>query len=49
MSFRIEKKYLIESNQVFEAKKWILNNNFNKLYPARIIESIYFYFSYAYI
>ena len=41
MSFRIEKKYLIQPNQILEVNNWLSKNNFSKLYSGRQIESIY--------
>ena len=42
MSFRIEQKLSINSNQIFEFKKWMKEKNYKKLYNDRIINSLYF-------
>ncbi len=42
MSFRTEEKLKINSSKFFELENWIINNGGYKLYPTRIINSIYF-------
>ena len=42
MSFRIEEKIFLKDFNIFEFKKWLVFNNSKKLYPSRIINSIYF-------
>ena len=42
MSFRIEEKIFLNNFNLFEFKKWLDHNNSKKLYPSRIINSIYF-------
>ena len=42
MSFRREEKLKISSSKIFHLKKWIIENEGKKIYPARKINSIYF-------
>ena len=42
MSFRKEEKLRVASSKIFELKKWIEENNGFKIFPSRIINSIYF-------
>ncbi len=42
MSFRIEEKYRLNEKKVFFFKKWLDENNAQKLFPRRKITSIYF-------
>ena len=42
MSFRIEDKLLINNNQLFEFKNYLMNNNGNILFPKRSVQSLYF-------
>ena len=42
MSFRIEEKFLINTNQIFDFKRWLSKKNYLKLYPNRKIKSLYF-------
>ena len=42
MSFRKEEKLLINSNQVFDFKKWMSSKGFLKIYKNRIVNSLYF-------
>jgi|TARA_B110000438_G_C15615846_1_gene564291 hypothetical protein len=41
MSFRIEEKLKINKSKIFRFLKWIKENNGEKLYPSRIINSLY--------
>jgi hypothetical protein len=42
MSFRIEEKFLINTNQIFDFKRWLSKKNYLKLYANRKIKSLYF-------
>ena len=42
MSFRLEEKISYKNFNLFEFKKWLFENNAIKLYPPRIINSVYF-------
>ena len=42
MSFRKEEKLLINSNQVFDFKKWMSSKGFLKIYKDRAVNSLYF-------
>ena len=42
MSFRIEDKLLINNNQLFEFKNYLMNNNGKILFPKRSVQSLYF-------
>lgn len=42
MSFRIEEKLLINKDSLIDFKKFILEKNAKKIYPKRIIKSLYF-------
>ena len=42
MSFRIEQKLKIAKGKIFQLKSWIFRNKGIRLYPNRIINSIYF-------
>lgn len=42
MSFRIEEKLLINTNQIYDFKKWLSKKKYLKLYPDRKIKSLYF-------
>ncbi len=42
MTFRVENKFVISKNKVFEFKKWMKKNNYKILYPKRKINSVYF-------
>lgn len=42
MSFRIEEKIYLNNFNIFDFKKWLVLNNSKKLFPTRIINSIYF-------
>ena len=42
MSFRYEYKYLVNPNRNLEFYNWLNKNDFKKIYPNRIINSIYF-------
>ena len=42
MSFRIEEKISFKNLNAFEFKKWIFDNGGKILFPARIINSLYF-------
>ena len=42
MSFRIEDKLLINNNQLFEFKNYLINNNGKILFPKRSVQSLYF-------
>ena len=42
MSFRKEEKLLINTNQVFDFKKWLNSKGFLKIYKDRAVNSLYF-------
>jgi len=42
MSFRIEKKFFIKKENLFDFKKELFSKNFKKLYQPRLVSSIYF-------
>jgi len=42
MTFRVEKKIVLNQSKVFDLKNWINDNDGSILYPNRIINSIYF-------
>lgn len=42
MSFRIEDKLLINKNQLFEFKNYLINNSGKVLFPKRRVQSLYF-------
>ena len=42
MSFRKEEKLLINTNQVFDFKKWLNSKGFMKIYKDRNVNSLYF-------
>ena len=42
MTFRIEEKLFLNTNQIHEFKKWINSKNSKKIYNNRIVRSIYF-------
>lgn len=42
MTFRIEEKIIIDKNFLHDFKKWINSNSAKKIYPDRLIKSIYF-------
>tara|TARA_B100000029_G_scaffold515906_1_gene625457 strand:- start:8607 stop:9227 length:621 start_codon:yes stop_codon:yes gene_type:complete len=42
MSFRREEKLKVARGKIFQLKKWINENNGHVVYPARIINSVYF-------
>ena len=42
MSFRVEEKFLINSNQIFEFKEYLFKKNAIVLFPERNIDSLYF-------
>ena len=42
MSFRKEEKLLINTNQVFDFKKWLDSKGFLKIYKDRTVNSLYF-------
>ena len=42
MSFRIEEKISINSQNLFDFKSFLINKNIKKIYQSRIIESLYF-------
>lgn len=42
MSFRIEKKFFIKKENLFDFKKKLFLKNFKKLYQPRLVSSIYF-------
>ena len=41
MSFRVEEKYNISQNKIFNLKKWLFKNKIYKIFPDRKISSLY--------
>ena len=42
MSFRIEEKLYLKSENLFDFKEYLIRKSAKKLYESRIIESLYF-------
>ena len=42
MTFRIEEKIILQNNDKVNLKKWLIKNEYRKLYPKRKIHSLYF-------